>query len=261
MAASVNNIAAAFSSARVAPATPTSVASSSSPPRSASSFSIVSSAGGYPISASWNPHSTLPISRRSSLISIYGAPGPKPSSFHLSAPFLSLARRRTTIAVGGRVPRAILSHLRDGTVHTLSTFDLFRSRKVVILGVPAAFAPRQWTPGELTAEGLVRRAGEMRERGAAVVACVSANDVFVMRAWGESIGASSAKGCAGGVMILSDPGARMAMEMGLAADFGGGIEGFGLRTKNYCVVVADGIVKALFLEDDGVGFDEVIRAI
>lgn len=101
----------------------------------------------------------------------------------------------------------------------------------------------------------------MKRRGAEVVACVSVTDVFVMRAWGESIGAFPVWDGSGSVMMLSDPDAGMARAMGLAADFTGGAEGFGLRSENYCVVAADGIVKALFREDDGIGFDDVIRAI
>lgn len=101
----------------------------------------------------------------------------------------------------------------------------------------------------------------MKGRGAAVVACVSVNDVFVMRAWGESIGAFPTWDGTAGVMMLSDPDAWMARAMGLAADFTGGTEGFGLRSENYCVVAADGIVKAFFREDNEVGFDDVIRAI
>lgn len=94
-----------------------------------------------------------------------------------------------------------------------------------------------------------------------MVACVSVNDVFVMRAWGDSIGASHTCAACPGVTMLSDPDAGMARAMGLVSDFTGGAEGFGLRSENYCVVADDGIVKALFTEDNDVEFDDVIKAI
>ncbi|KAK8914174.1 hypothetical protein KSP39_PZI023622 [Platanthera zijinensis] len=249
MAASVNNIAAAFSGSRM-PGHPTPAFSASPSTPAISVFSSSTTAGGgLTISTSWNPHSTLPHSRRSYLLSAYGPPGPRPSTFRAPP-----HRRRATISIGCRIPCSTLSYLADGTVRTISSTELARGRKAVILGVPSAFAPSQWWPGKLTAEELVGRAGEMKLRGASVVACVSVNDVFVMRAWGESIGDE-------GVMMLSDPDAGMARAMGLLADFTGGAEGFGLRSENYCVVADDGRVKALFTEDNDVDFDDVIKAI
>ncbi|PKA53883.1 Peroxiredoxin-2E-2, chloroplastic [Apostasia shenzhenica] len=259
MAASVNNIAAAFSAALSVTGTPPSMPASSSSPVTAALFSTSPAGGGISISASWNPHSALPRSRRSSFLSLYGPPGPRPSRFTFSS--ANPKRRRGGVIVAGdRLPCSVLSYLADGAVRAISSSELTRGRKVVFLGVSAAFAPRRGCPGELNAEGLVGRMGEMRQRGAALVACVSANDVFVMRAWGESIGASLANGGAG-LMMLSDPDAGMARAMGLAADFTGGAKGFGVRSENYCLVAADEIVKAIFREEDGVGFDEVIRAI
>ncbi|PKU74012.1 peroxiredoxin-2E-2, chloroplastic-like [Dendrobium catenatum] len=260
MSASVNNIAAAFSASRMV--VPSAPAFSASPchPASAAFSSTATSSGGLAISVSWNPHFTLQRSRCSSLLSSYGLPGPRPTSSLLRPP-VPLQRRRGVIAVGDSLPYASLSYLEDNTVRTMSSVELSQGGKAVILGVPAAFTPRRWCPGKLTAEEFVGRAGEMKGRGAAVVACVSVNDVFVMRAWGESIGAFPLFDGRAGVKMLTDPDAGMARAMGLAADFTGGEEGFGLRSDNYCVVAADGIVKALFREDNGLGFDDVIKAI
>ncbi|XP_020572584.1 peroxiredoxin-2E-2, chloroplastic-like [Phalaenopsis equestris] len=260
MAASVNNMAAAFSTLRIAVHPAPAITASPYPQTTTAFSSTAASSGGLTISVSWNPHSSLPRSRRSSLLSVYGPPGPRPTSSLLRAP-APLQRRRGVIAIGEGLPCSTLSYLEDDTVRTTSSAELSRGRKIVILGVPAAFAPHRWFPGKLSAEELVKRAGEMKRRGASVVACVSVNDVFVMRAWGERIGAFTAWNGSAGVMMLSDPEAGMARAMGLAADFTGGVEGFGLRSETYCVVADDGIVKAFFREKNGVGFDHVIKAI
>ncbi|XP_072964687.1 peroxiredoxin-2E-1, chloroplastic-like [Typha angustifolia] len=241
MAASVNNIAATFAA---------SVSISDAPPSTAA-FSPS-------VSASWNPHrSSILRSHRSSLLSLYGLPAPlRPSP-------LPLRRRRhpplpTSAASGYRLPAATLSYLDSpGAIRTLSLHDLTR-RKVVILAVPGAFLPpRRW---KLSPEELIRRSPEIRARagGAATVACVAANDVHVMRAWGESLGAEE-----GGVLMLSDPEAELARALGLAVDLRGGVEGFGVRSRGYLMVANNGVVKALFVDDDGrsegVRFDEVIK--
>ncbi|KAG1363575.1 hypothetical protein COCNU_11G004020 [Cocos nucifera] len=107
----------------------------------------------------------------------------------------------------------------------------------------------------LSPERLVKKAGEMRAKeggaaGTVLVVCVAANDVYVMRAWGEQLGAA-----AGGVMMLSDPEAQMARALGMALDPSGGAEGFGVRSDGYVIAAVNGMVRALFLNhyDGGTG--------
>ncbi|CAL9781808.1 unnamed protein product [Musa acuminata subsp. burmannicoides] len=260
MAAAVNNIAATFSTA-----------SRSSPHVPTTPTVALSAASSRPISASWNPHSVLPRSRRSSLLGIYGLPGPQPRPLRLPHP--SAAPPPRTISAGDRLPDATLSYLdRSGAVRTVSISGLTRGRRTVIMAVPGAFAPPRrprWWSGSgptfgLSAEGLVKRAAEMKQRGGGgvVVACVAANDVYVMRAWGEQLGAAEA-----GVTMLSDPDAELARALGLALDLRGGTEGFGMRSEGYLLVAADGVVKALFrnYQNGGgaaiVGSDDVFKVL
>lgn len=99
--------------------------------------------------------------------------------------------------------------------------------------------------------------------GAVLVACVAANDVYVMRAWGAHLGAAEC-----GVMMLSDPDAEMARALGMALDFRGGAEGFGVRSEGYVMVAVNGMLRALFPNhhDGGAGnsatrFDDVLRVL
>ncbi|KAJ6799375.1 putative basic proline-rich protein-like [Iris pallida] len=243
MAASVNNIAATFASAL-------SSSEHHHSPATSSALSIVSSsataaASVRPIFASWNPHSSLPLSSCSSLLSLYGPPGP------LRRPLL---RRRHS----PRLPNITLSCLDDAdTPRSVSLSSLSPpGRRSVLLSVPGAFLSPRRRPRPFSAESLVRRAGDLRRRGAGAVGIVSANDVFVMRAWGEALGAAE-----GGVAMLSDPDAALARAVGMAADFTGGPEGLvGVRSEGFCLVAEDGAVRALFADGAG-GFDDVIRAL
>lgn len=114
----------------------------------------------------------------------------------------------------------------------------------------------------------MKKAGQMRAKGGGaagtvLVACVAANDVYVMRAWGEQLGAAE-----GGVLMLSDPDARMARALGMAFDLTGGAEGFGVRSEGYVIGAVNGMVRALFLNhydggagDSATGFDDVLRVL
>ncbi|XP_008782573.1 peroxiredoxin-2E-1, chloroplastic-like [Phoenix dactylifera] len=284
MAASVNNIAATFAAARDFPPS----SSSSPPPPSSSSSPAATSTAAFsaslsttparPIFASWNPQSSLPRSHRSSLLSLYGLPGPRPHPLLRPPRAAVVAPSSATVSVGDRLPDAALSYLdRGGAVRTVSLAELTRAGKAVIMAVPGAFAlpprPRWGRRGggsgaaiRLSPERLVKKAVDMRAKGrcaagTVLVACVAANDVYVMRAWGEQLGAAE-----GGVMMLSDPDAQMATALGMALDLRGGVEGFGVRSEGYVIVAVNGMVRALFLNhydggagDSATGLDDVLR--
>ncbi|KAG1363568.1 peroxiredoxin-2E-1, chloroplastic-like [Cocos nucifera] len=287
MAASVNNIAATFAAASGFPSS----SSSSPPPQSSSSspaapstvaFSASLSTGAARrIIASWNPHSSLPRSHLSTLVELYGRPGPRPQPLLRPPRAAIVAPSPVTVSVGGRLPEATLSYLdRSGAVRTVSLSDLTRAPKAVIMAVSGAFAPpprRPWRRRgggggsaaaiRLSPERLVKEAGEMRAKGGGaagtvLVACVAANDVFVMRAWGEQLGAAE-----GGVMMLSDTEAQMTRALGMALDVGMA-EGFGVRYDGYVIAAGNGILKGLFLNhydgrtgDSATAFDDVLRVL
>jgi peroxiredoxin len=67
------------------------------------------------------------------------------------------------------------------------------------------------------------------------------NDVFVMNAWKKASGAE------GKVEFLADGSANFAKALGLSIDLGE--RGLGTRSQRYSMVVEDGVVKALNVED------------
>ncbi len=75
------------------------------------------------------------------------------------------------------------------------------------------------------------------------IACLSVNDAFVMNAWGEDQGAG------GKVLMLADGSAKLASALGLELDLGE--RGLGVRSRRYLMIVEDGVVKTLNLEEAG----------
>ena len=142
-----------------------------------------------------------------------------------------------TIQVGDHLPQATFRVMGpDGPV-AKTTDDVFKGRRVVLVAVPGAFTPtchRNHLPGYVT------RRGDILARGIDAIAVTSVNDVFVLEAWSKSAGAE-------GIEFLADGNGDFAKALGLEMD-GTGF-GLGVRSKRYAMVVEDGVVRVLNVED------------
>ena len=145
-----------------------------------------------------------------------------------------------TIKVGDRVPSATLIRATDAGPQPLSTSALFDGRTVALFSVPGAFTP---TCSAKHLPGYISNAEAIRAAGVDEIACVSVNDAFVMAAWGESSGA------AGKVTMLADGNAEFVQALGLTMD--GSKFGMGLRGQRFSMLVRDGLVAQLNVEDPG----------
>ncbi len=145
-----------------------------------------------------------------------------------------------TIKVGDRVPGATLYRMGAGGPEPVSTDEYFRGRKVVLFGLPGAFTP---TCSAKHVPGYVQHADEFAAKGVDAIACISVNDAFVMGAWGKDQGAGDK------VDMLADGSAELTRAMGLEQDLTG--RGFGVRSQRYAMVVDDGVVKSLAVEEGG----------
>jgi glutaredoxin/glutathione-dependent peroxiredoxin len=141
------------------------------------------------------------------------------------------------IQVGERLPQVTFRVMTpDGPV-AKTTDDLFKGRKVVLVAVPGAFTPtchRNHLPG------YVQRSAEIKAKGVDGILVTAVNDVFVMDAWAKSSGAE-------GIEFLSDGNGDFAKAIKLTMD-GSGF-GLGTRSQRYSMVVDDGVVQAINLED------------
>jgi len=143
-----------------------------------------------------------------------------------------------TIKVGDKLPQATFRVMTADGPAPKTTDDLFKGRKVVFFAVPGAFTP---TCHKNHLPGYLDKAGEIKAKGVDAILVTSTNDVFVLDAWAKATGA------AGVIEFLSDGNADFAKEIGLSMD-GSGF-GMGTRSRRYSMLVEDGQVKALNVEE------------
>ncbi len=145
-----------------------------------------------------------------------------------------------TIKVGDKIPSVTLKHMEESGPKEITTDELFKGKKVLLFAVPGAFTPAcsaQHLPG------YIQNAEQIKAKGIDTIACIAVNDVFVMDAWGKSQNADDK------VLMLADGDGEFAKAIGLELDLNG--KGLGMRSRRYAMVVEDGIVKILELEEGG----------
>ena len=142
------------------------------------------------------------------------------------------------IAVGDTLPEATFrTTTADGPV-AIKTSEIFPGKTVVLFSVPGAFTP---TCHKNHLPGYIRNAALLKQKGVDTIAVVAVNDVFVMEAWREASGAGDK------ILFLSDGSADFAKAIGLELD--GSAIGMGIRSKRFSMLVKDGKVASLNIED------------
>ena len=145
-----------------------------------------------------------------------------------------------TIKVGDKIPSATLMQMKDGGPKPITTSELFDGKKVVLFALPGAFTP---TCSAKHLPGFIQNADAIHKKGVDTIACLSVNDAFVMGAWGDSQGAGSK------VVMLADGNGDFTRQLGLEMD--ATKFGMGQRSKRYAMIVDNGIVTALNVEEPG----------
>lgn len=144
-----------------------------------------------------------------------------------------------TIAVGQRLPQAtFMTPGKDGP-QPVTTDDVFKGKRVALFAVPGAFTP---TCDARHLPGFAERAHELRKLGVDTIACTATNDVFVLGAWNKASGSDE-------VTMLADGNGEFARAVGLDADFAK--FGMGARSQRYSMIVDDGLVESLNVEEGG----------
>ncbi|KAJ7307504.1 hypothetical protein JRQ81_009527 [Phrynocephalus forsythii] len=157
--------------------------------------------------------------------------------------FGSTAPAMAALKVGDKLPSV---EVYEGDPSTkVNIASLFKGKKGILFGVPGAF-----TPGcsKTHLPGYVEKAGQLKGKGVEIIACLSVNDVFVMNEWGTAHQAE------GKVRMLADPTGSFGKATNLLLDKEPLRQLFGTnRSKRFSMVVEDGFVKALNVEEDGTG--------
>ena len=145
-----------------------------------------------------------------------------------------------TIKVGDKLPAATFSAGTAEGPKPMTTDEIFAGKKVALFAVPGAFTP---TCSARHLPGFKDHLADFRAKGVDTVACVSVNDAFVMKAWGES------QSVLGDILMLGDGNGDFTKALGLEMD--GSKFGRDLRSHRYSTIVEDGVVKELNVEATG----------
>ncbi|SEA75946.1 peroxiredoxin [Rubrimonas cliftonensis] len=144
-----------------------------------------------------------------------------------------------TITAGDTLPAATFKTFSSEGIRDVPGAELFGSGRTVLFAVPGAYTP---TCSERHMPGFVANVAQLKAKGVDRIVCVSVNDPFVMNAWGKATGATEA-----GVLLVADPEAAFTRALGL--EFDGSGAGLGVRSKRYAMVVENGAVSSVAVED------------
>ncbi len=142
------------------------------------------------------------------------------------------------IKVGDRLPEAKFRVMGPDGPTVKTTDEIFRGKRVVLFAVPGAFTP---TCSNNHLPGFLKNADAFKIKGVDTVAVTGINDVFVFDAWRKATGAGSK------IEFLADGNGDFAKALDLALD-GSGL-GLGMRSQRYAMLVENGVVKQLNIED------------
>src|ERR1700723_3928557 len=142
-----------------------------------------------------------------------------------------------TIKVGDNIPEGKFRVMTPDGPGWKTTAEVFKGKKVVLFAVPGAFTP---TCHKNHLPGFVKNAGAIKAKGIDTIAVTGVNDVFVMDAWKKASGGDS-------IEFLADGSGNWAKALGLTLDMTE--RGLGVRSQRYSMLVEDGVVKTLNVED------------
>jgi peroxiredoxin (alkyl hydroperoxide reductase subunit C) len=141
---------------------------------------------------------------------------------------------------GDKVPSVTIKQATAEGPKDVDPAALFAGKKVVMFSLPGAFTP---TCSNQHLPGYVARLDEIKARGVDIVACLSVNDAWVMKAWAEQHGAL------GKIVMLADGNAAFSKALGIEVDLSG--PAMGVRCRRGLITFEDGVVKTVAMEAPG----------
>ena len=145
-----------------------------------------------------------------------------------------------TVQIGDRIPSSTLTRATDDGPKPVSTDEIFAGKTVALFAVPGAFTP---TCSAKHLPGYIEHADALKAAKVDEIWCVSVNDAFVMGAWGREQGAASK------VRMIADGSGEWTRALGLELDLTA--RGLGVRSQRYSMLLEDGVVKSLNIEEAG----------
>ena len=145
-----------------------------------------------------------------------------------------------TINVGDKLPQATFMTMTANGPAPVTSDELFAGKTVALFAVPGAFTP---TCSAKHLPSFLTNMDALRAKGVEKVVGVSVNDVFVMGAWAK------AENVGDDVQLIADGNGDFTKAIGL--DLDASKFGMGLRSQRYSMLVRDGVVEQLNVEEGG----------
>jgi glutaredoxin/glutathione-dependent peroxiredoxin len=144
------------------------------------------------------------------------------------------------IAAGQKIPSVTIKQATPEGGADVDPAALFAGKKVVVFSLPGAFTP---TCSQKHLPGYVRELPQLKAKGVDLVACLSVNDVWVMKAWAE------AHDALGKIVMLADGNAAFSKALGIDSDLTKA--NMGVRARRGVMTIDDGVVKTIEMEEPG----------
>jgi len=142
------------------------------------------------------------------------------------------------IKVGDKLPNTTFRVMTAEGPKPKTTDEIFKGKKVALFAVPGAFTP---TCSNLHMPSFLNNLDAIKAKGVDTIAVTSVNDAFVLKKWAESTGGD------GKIDFLADGSGDFAKGIDMTLDASG--NGLGIRSKRYSMLVEDGVVKKLNVEE------------
>ncbi len=147
-----------------------------------------------------------------------------------------------TISAGQTLPEATLVRMGDKGPESVALSALLKGRKVVLFALPGAFTG---TCSTIHLPSFIRTADAFRAKGIDDIICLSVNDPFVLKVWGDTTGATAA-----GISLVGDADGALTKALGM--DFTAPAIGLIGRSNRYALVIEDGVVTQVNIDEPGV---------
>lgn len=144
-----------------------------------------------------------------------------------------------TISVGDKLPDVTLVKATGEGPQAVKSSEYFAGKRVALFSVPGAFTP---TCSAKHLPGFVEKAAALKAKGIDEIIGTAVNDAFVMGAWNKAQGSEE-------ITMLADGNAEFVEALGLTMDGSG--YGMGKRGQRFSMVVSDGVVEQLNVEEPG----------
>ena len=142
------------------------------------------------------------------------------------------------ISVGQKIPSVPIKIATPEGPADADPAQLFAGKNVIVFSLPGAFTP---TCSQKHLPGYVEKLPELKAQGIDMVACLSVNDAWTMKAWAE------AHNALGKITMLSDGAGAFSKALGIETE----IPHLGLRARRGVMRIDDGVVKSIEMEAPG----------